>query len=543
MYQKRKSQEKVVQKIIDIFDSGKNNVFLCAPTGSGKSGIGYCLHSSFRDREKGHKSLLLNHQKVLVDQYSDFLGKEKDVLCIKGKDNYICELNGERVSKAPCSLEGFQCTLKEGCEYWEKRRKFNTSPLAITNYQFSLSLYDVDGFKRESNLCIYDEAHNLEQIFTDYRKLYISTLEINKYERIRGNCSSLKDIPELFNTIIWSIKNFNTKKYIESFSLYYTSIKNLLSRLSNLESEIKAIYIKDASKGEKIISFISEEKRKLCKWSNYKNVSKNAEWVFEESSEEDKKSYQLLPLKIDKLLPEVLDKFSKNRVFMSATILDWKEMAKNLGLCLDQCEMIELDSDFPIQNRETYFLDSLFVTYNTIQSGYAISTCKEIVLEILQEHRNHSGFIYTPSFYLCNMIREEIREEANSLGFKILFNSSGLDSSDVLEEFRAAREKYLLFSPSFSEGVNFNDDISRFQIIVKCPYKSLGSNYVRQRLKRDKKWYELDALTKILQASGRSVRSREDWATTYVLDKNCTKLLRKYRESIPKWYRDSILIS
>lgn len=40
----------------------------------------------------------------------------------------------------------------------------------------------------------------------------------------------------------------------------------------------------------------------------------------------------------------------------------------------------------------------------------------------------------------------------------------------------------------------------------------------------------------LIQASGRIVRSREDWGETYILDRSALKLIDKYRNECPDWF-------
>ena len=47
------------------------------------------------------------------------------------------------------------------------------------------------------------------------------------------------------------------------------------------------------------------------------------------------------------------------------------------------------------------------------------------------------------------------------------------------------------------------------------------------------RWYDLSALQQIIQASGRIVRSKEDWGETYILERSALKLINKYRERVP----------
>ena len=77
----------------------------------------------------------------------------------------------------------------------------------------------------------------------------------------------------------------------------------------------------------------------------------------------------------------------------------------------------------------------------------------------------------------------------------------------------------MLISPSVHTGLDLKGELSRFQILVKVPYPSLGDRWIRKKQTLDGgKWYRWQTVLKTVQAYGRSVRSKDDWAKTYLLD-------------------------
>ena len=51
---------------------------------------------------------------------------------------------------------------------------------------------------------------------------------------------------------------------------------------------------------------------------------------------------------------------------------------------------------------------------------------------------------------------------------------------------------------------------------------------------RDPKWYTWNTILRLVQAYGRSVRSKDDFANTYILDGSISYLLRDANEMLPK---------
>jgi Rad3-related DNA helicase len=58
---------------------------------------------------------------------------------------------------------------------------------------------------------------------------------------------------------------------------------------------------------------------------------------------------------------------------------------------------------------------------------------------------------------------------------------------------------------------------------------------------RDPNWYNWNTILRLVQAYGRSIRSKEDFANTYILDSSISYLIRNAREMLPKWFSDAII--
>ena len=56
-------------------------------------------------------------------------------------------------------------------------------------------------------------------------------------------------------------------------------------------------------------------------------------------------------------------------------------------------------------------------------------------------------------------------------------------------------------------------------------------------------WYSSETMMKILQGFGRSIRSEDDWARTYVIDSTINNLINQTRNIVPKAYWDVLQIS
>ena len=93
-------------------------------------------------------------------------------------------------------------------------------------------------------------------------------------------------------------------------------------------------------------------------------------------------------------------------------------------------------------------------------------------------------------------------------------------------------------SPSLHTGLNLKDERSRFQILIKIPYPNKGDRWISAKMRIDPDWYNWQTKLRLLQAYGRSVRSKDDWANTYVLDFYFVDFVNK--NVLPDWFTMAI---
>ena len=89
-------------------------------------------------------------------------------------------------------------------------------------------------------------------------------------------------------------------------------------------------------------------------------------------------------------------------------------------------------------------------------------------------------------------------------------------------------------------GIDLKDDFSRHQTILKMPFPNLGSKKIKKRMDTNKNWYGWKTVVDMIQSYGRSVRSMDDKASTYVLDSSFTDVLKWNGKYFPKWVKDAI---
>jgi Rad3-related DNA helicase len=117
---------------------------------------------------------------------------------------------------------------------------------------------------------------------------------------------------------------------------------------------------------------------------------------------------------------------------------------------------------------------------------------------------------------------------------RLLETNPDVERNEIIDEHFKSSKPTVLISRSLHLGLDLKDDLSRFQIITKVPYPSLGDR------KRSEQWYSWQTGLRLVQAYGRSVRCKDDWAATYVLDANLRYFISRNKTIMPQWFIDAI---
>ena len=278
-----------------------------------------------------------------------------------------------------------------------------------------------------------------------------------------------------------------------------------------------------------------------CKYFNYKNS--NTTFIYEGDTNGEN-VFSLSPLYINTIFPRIKRSISQKSLFMSATISNIDSFVREIGISNESYKFIDIPSRFPVDNRRIVFYPATRMNYGNCSPGTKeFSVLCESIINIVATHsdKGDSGVIFTPSYKLAKDIDSVIRSDLESFGYRVIINNNSDERNPCILDFTTTHDKVILISPSFSEGVNFNDDISRFAIIPKHPFLSLSSNRIRRRSEIDQDWYISKSINTLIQQSGRSVRHEGDYAVTYILDINSRNIYNSNKDKMPSWFNDAVI--
>jgi ATP-dependent DNA helicase DinG len=336
----------------------------------------------------------------------------------------------------------------------------------------------------------------------------------------------------------WTSKNSspydskdNNKRIISASELFETDKEieakydeNFSSRSSNIGDELVVDAMRDTQKLTRAINNIL---------SNPKN------WIVSEIKKEDCEvlGIELKPIDISPYCSDVFEKCSKTLI-MSATILNSQAFCRSIGLPPDEVKFIQVESDFPSENRPIYPMNTAYLNYNSLKLEEVKVNINRTIDNLMNLHRNQKGIIHTTSYEQLNFIKENI---SNTNARRLLVTDPQIQRDEVIaEHVKSSTKPTVLISPSLHTGLDLKNELSRFQIITKVPYPNKGDRWTNAKSQMDQEWYYWQTALKLIQAYGRSIRSKDDWAKTYVLDSAFGYFIKKNKNILPDWFTQAI---
>ena len=219
---------------------------------------------------------------------------------------------------------------------------------------------------------------------------------------------------------------------------------------------------------------------------------------------------------------------------MSATIGDPKNFSHDVA-CQDY-SYIELPPVFDYSKSPIYYVNEYKMSFKEKDTSFP--RIAEMVHSILNMYKDRRGIIQTGSYSFAKKLFDMLPSEDKK---RILLYDDSRDKQDRLDDLRFCKNKVLI-GPSLIEGLSLDDDLCRFQIIIKVPYPSLADKYIATKNKYNPIWYSNVTSISMLQGVGRGVRNEKDWCVTFILDACFSTLFNKTRNMFSKDFVDRIQV-
>ena len=521
------------------------NYILEAPTATGKSVIAYTAAKSILDNGYS-KDLVSGTPQVLIctltkqlqKQYIDSFKLQKDTSYIYSSRNYDCQEYPElNKTKDACYYghplcTGKKCPSLSQCKYQIQKKQFLKHRVGITNYHYFLKNCSL-----KTNILILDECHELEKLLADNVTITLSSQSLirfsntilkikNKDIKKTNTDYFLKTIKKLAKSKTLDIDDI--REYVSEFIENFDPLLDIISEYIDRLKTTSKTAIKYAES-------LNQLQTTIDKYILFLNS--DTDWVISEKDISGQ-NYKLVvkPLNIYEFFQKTVASKADKIIFMSATVCGAEAYADNLNI--QEYDYLEVPATIPINHRQIYFMSNIG-NLNYRNRTQVLPHFVDCIDKIIEYHRKCdpkvNGIIHSISYKNAEYIKEHSKFAKN-----IIIPTA--DQKNNIDHTLGSGGK-ILVSPSIMTGIDLYDDRSRFQILLKVPYLNLGDNWVKQKLQENQVWYTRNAIISIIQCSGRSVRSIDDFANTYILDSNFNKLLTQYRNLFPKYYLDAIKIS
>ncbi|MBS1268674.1 MAG: hypothetical protein MAG458_01406 [Nitrosopumilus sp.] len=441
--------------------------------------------------------------------------------CDKGQCQERTSKNGKEVVEV-CK---FKPTIKKvedkthdsnSCHYYLQKYDALVSPHSLWNYHafFQIMKFNKKLFEDylDRKVSVFDEAHKIED----------QIIQFVGFDIFAGQVAEC---------------NLNTEKY--NFTDLDSMIKLTDDIAYSYAKQIKDIKESTAFQNNPDFELITRLERRYDRAAQAKiDISTDKDnFVVNDPIKDLNGSFRTISVK-----PIDISKFAETffeteyQIFMSATI-DKQSFCENMGFEKDDVAFVDTPkSPFPIKNRSVDLLNIKRLSYGSTEDD-ELEVIRTID-RILDEHSEQRGLILTSSIPRCQKILRYLSPK-NTKRIRICHskNKDGKTQDEVITE-HASDPTGVLLSSSLWEGVDLKDDLSRFQIIAKVPYPNYKEKRTKAKMDKFPLWYTSQTLTKLLQGFGRSIRSEDDWARTYVLDTAVNNVFFKAQQMIPKAYHD-----
>lgn len=492
----RSIQDKALAAIERAHHKRKRFVLLELPTGTGKSAV--AIAAAKWASSWGNGAYILSPQKTLTAQYMRDFGN-LGLVELRGRASYRCE-DFKTDCEVGATLRGKNASVCLHCPYKIAKDEFASQAMGVTNFDYFLAETLYSGQLPRRSVLVIDEAHNLEQKVLGFTDFEISPFNLQRYSVA---------IPAIDNGDVVGATEWIQDQMVPAVDSFISGIDEGDEALSEERRDAENLL-------GRMLRFIRSNQQEWAFWS-------------------DGKRLMFRPLCAANYAGDFVFSRAELVVIMSATILDFNVFRRTLALADKECECLAVPSDFPVENRPIFYRPLGSMNFrNKLETLPRIA---EALDKLLRARSDRKGLIHTNSYEMNRALTKALTAAGH--GARIITHGSG-GAEGAIERHTMNPGPTVLCSPAMTEGLDLRDDLSRFQVIVKVPYPNLKDPYVAVRKQLDAGWYPWQTAMRLIQATGRSVRSETDFAETYILDSDFDQFRRMNRQLLPSWWLESV---
>jgi ATP-dependent DNA helicase DinG len=608
-YEHRPGQIRMAQAIADAVD---RNYHLCveAGTGTGKT-LAYLLPIIFSDKRVIVSTATKNLQEQLFSKDIPFLekalGRKLSVCYMKGRSNYLCwnrleEIEGQTYLFSPHDPEylrlikkwvqitrtgdraelaelpedfllwhhldarreictGQKCRNFDACFITKVRQQALESDIIIVNHHLffadlALRQGDFGSVLPDYSVLVFDEAHEIEDVATQYFGMMVSNYRIEELLRdanavlsetgassafLTGQLAKLSERSREFfacfqrkegRFVLQSLGagigicrgpngDDNLSDAYKSLRLELHVVRTALDNVTVQSDRIEALARRSTEIENELAEILESESKEHVYWCENRGRG-----VFLWAS----------PINIAALLKDRLFSKVNSAILTSATLAtggNFSFVKSRLGL--DEARELVVPSHFDFAGQAI-----LYVPRNIPEpreEGWVRHACKE--LETILEASDGRAFVLFTSYAQMDQVYQSLKSR---LDYPLLIQGEK-SKSGLLESFRNTPNAVLFATSSFWQGVDVQGEQLSCVVIDKLPFSVPSDPVVAARIAQindsgGNAFYEYQIPTATIllkQGLGRLIRSKTDRGILALLDKRIlTKSYGKmFLQSLP----------
>jgi len=584
-YEYRLSQIDMAEKVNHAFEED-DIVLIEAGTGTGKT-LAYLLPALLSKRKTVVSTGTKNLQEQIFDKDIPFvrrhLGRGFKAACLKGRENYLClyryksfirepgfilagetvffdtlrrwaetTLTGDRAELADLPDEfltwsdlsapgdrclGGKCPDFKECFLQKARRNAAAADLVVVNHHLFMADLAVRGkgygeVIPSYEAVIFDEAHQLEEVATQYFGLSVSSWRLAELNRDASRALlRAKKMTAGLNKALTLIKhqadslarNFFPRE--GEFELW-TEDDPVMDRLRRFGAEVVvgldniASRIEAAAKQDEELEALALRARNISSELSFITDGRDSGYVYWAERRPAGVFLRASPIEVGPFLQEKLYARGLPLVFTSATLAAEKSFnyfKERLGI-LPEAEGFILDSPFDFHHQALFYVPRNMPSPLSDQFLDALTSEIEQLLNLSRGR----AFVLFTSYRNLNYVAERLPER---LTWSCLIQGQA-PRSVLLNRFREETDSVLLATQSFWQGVDVPGESLSAVIIDKLPFSPPERPLVKARMEKLRQEgfdpfinYQVpEAIITLKQGLGRLIRTRTDHGLLAVLD-------------------------
>ena len=412
------------------------------------------------------------------------------------------------------------------------------------------------GVLPDAAIVVFDEAHELEDVATNYFGVTVSNLRVDELFRdvehtlrrvdvpiteVMPACGQVRDHSQLFFSLLppgeGRFAFENRPEFLEENGDEYLGLQNALLHLytelqaiPNKPDEVHAL----ARRVEELrvnLGFILEaEQRNIVFWIDRRTGRGPQHNVF----------LQATPITVSDILRTTLFEPLESAVLTSATLAvagGFEYIRNRIGI--EHARELVVQSHFDYESQALLYVPP---DLPDPREAHFVERASQRVKQLLEITRGRAFCLFT-SYALMHQLYESLLGE---IGFPLLLQGSAPKNA-LLEEFRMTPNAVLFATSSFWQGVDVQGEQLSCVIIDKLPFAVPNDPVVAARVKAidedgGNAFYEYQvpsAVISLKQGFGRLIRSLHDRGLLCLLD---NRILKKqygnvFLNSLPKYSR------